>query len=595
MSWMGRRLADFEPLRPPERKLVAEMGSGMIVEIGADVPLADDADRRLRASFLRYLALGGCDACRPPDKGVRVRGAHVEGDGPQGAGTRGLDFEGCTLPAVLLLDSCYVPDRVHLAGAKADTISFDRSRLAGGIWADQLEARSVFLRHATVLQGLRLGAARLAGDLDCGNGTFHASGDAGRRSDAAIFADGVEIGRCFIFPAEAAGEIRLIDARLGSLSCVGGMIGADSGAAWQTSPAITADGLEVSGAALLRPGAARGEVRLRGAKLGGDLECDGGTFQAMPYADLAPRPALNAAGLTVDGSVFLGVVASGEVNLRGARLGGDLSCDRGAFRAAPLLPDPRVRALNLAGVRVEGSLFLRSVKVDGVLDLTGGEVGILNDAESSWPARGSLVLDRFRYGAIVGGPVDAARRLEWLARQDPARWGADFWPQPYEQLAGVLRGMGHEDEAKTVLIEKQRRLRAAELRRLPRWRKPMHWGFTQLLRLVGYGYRPALALVPALAVVLLGWAVITRAADARLLVPARPAEAGAPAPVLVPLAYSVEAFVPIVKLGQTEAFRPDMRRPWGYRLQVYLWLHGFAGWLIGGIAAAGILGLFRRA
>jgi hypothetical protein len=53
--------------------------------------------------------------------------------------------------------------------------------------------------------------------------------------------------------------------------------------------------------------------------------------------------------------------------------------------------------------------------------------------------------------------------------------------------------------------------------------------------------------------------------------------------------------VPIVKLGQTEAFRPDMRRPWGYRLQVYLWLHGFAGWLIGGIAAAGILGLFRRA
>jgi hypothetical protein len=315
----------------------------------------------------------------------------------------------------------------------------------------------------------------------------------------------------------------------------------------------------------------------------------------MPYADLAPRPALNAAGLTAGGSVLLGAVASGEVNLRGARLGGDLSCDRGAFRAASLLPDPTARALNLAGVRVDGSLFLRSMEVDGVLDLTGAEVGILNDAEECWPARGSLVLDRFRYGAIVGGPVDAARRLDWLARQDPARWGADFWPQPYEQLAGVLRGMGHEDEAKTVLIEKQRRLRAAELRRLPRWRKPMHWGFTQLLRLVGYGYRPALALVPALAVVLLGWAVITRAADARLLVPARPAEAAAPAPVLVPLAYSLEAFVPIVKLGQTEAFRPDLRKPWGYRLQVYLGLHGFAGWLIGGIAAAGILGLFRRA
>jgi hypothetical protein len=591
---MGRRLPDFEPLRPAERKLIAEMGNGMIVEIGPDVP-DDAADRGLRASFVRYLALGGCDACRPPDKGVRVRGAYVEGDGPQGAGTRGLDFEGCTLPAVLLLDSCRVPDRVNFAGAKADSVCFDRSHLASGIWADQLEARSVFLRHATVLQGLRLGAARLGGDLDCGNGTFHAGADAGGRPAAAIFADGVEIGRGFIFPAQATGEIRLVGARLGGdLSCVGGTFGADKAAAWQTSPAISADGLEVGGTAFLQPGEARGEVRLRGAKLGGDLTCDGGAFQAMPYADLAPRPALNAAGLTVGGSVFLRVVASGEVNLRGARLGGDLSCDGGVFRAAPLLPDPTARALNLAGVRVDGILFLRSARVDGAIDLTGGDVGILNDAESSWPARGLLVLDRFRYGAIVGGPADAARRLDWLGRQDPVRWGADFWPQPYQQLAGVLREMGHEDEAKTVLIAKERLLRAVELRRLPRWRRPLHWVFTQLLRSVGYGHRPALALVPALAVVLLGWAVVTRAADAGLLVPANPPEAEAPAPVLVPLAYSVEAFVPIVKLGQTEAFRPDMGRPWGYRLQVYLWLHGFAGWLIGGIAAAGVLGLFRR-
>jgi hypothetical protein len=412
---------------------------------------------------------------------------------------------------------------------------------------------------------------------------------------AAIFADGIDIGRSFILPAEAEGEIRLIDARLGgSLACVGGTFGSEEGADWQVAPAISADGLEVSGNLFLRPGNARGEVRLRGARLGGDLDCQGGTFQSLPYADLNPRPALNAAAVTVGGNVFLSVTVSGEVNLRGARIGADLSCDDGTFHAAPLRPDPTARALNLAGVRVDGSLFLRSGRVDGVLDLTGAEVGILNDAESSWPARGFLVLDRFRYGAIVGGPVDATRRLDWLRRQDPTRWGAAFWPQPYEQLAGVLREMGHEDEAKTVLIEKQSCLRAAELRRLPWWRKPTHWSFTQLLRLVGYGYRPALALIPALAVVLLGWGVVHRATDAGVLVPAKPAEAEGPAPVLVPLAYSLEAFVPIVRLGQTEAFRPDMGRRWGYRLQLYLWLHGIAGWLIGGIAAAGLLGLFRR-
>jgi hypothetical protein len=102
------------------------------------------------------------------------------------------------------------------------------------------------------------------------------------------------------------------------------------------------------------------------------------------------------------------------------------------------------------------------------------------------------------------------------------------------------------------------------------------------------------ALVPALAVVLVGWGVIDRAAGAGLLIPSKRAEAGVPAAALVPLAYSFEAFVPIVKLGQTEAFRPDMGTRWGRRLQIYLWLHGLAGWLIGGIAAAGVLGLFRR-
>jgi hypothetical protein len=283
------------------------------------------------------------------------------------------------------------------------------------------------------------------------------------------------------------------------------------------------------------------------------------------------------------------------MRLLNAALGGDLDCRASDFRAEDKLLGNPERVLSFAGATVKGWLLLREgASVQGILDATGAELGRIDDEADSWPTE--LIINRCVYDGFTGrGPVDARSRLDWLARQDPARWGADFWPQPYEQLAAVLREMGHDDEATTVRIEKERRLRAAELRRLPWWRKPTHWGFTQLLRMVGYGHRPALALLPALAVVLLGWAVVTRAADAGLLVPAKPAEAGAPAPVLVPLAYSVEAFVPIVKLGQTEAFRPDLGRPWGYRLQLYLWLHGFAGWLIGGIAAAGILGLFRRA
>jgi hypothetical protein len=349
--------------------------------------------------------------------------------------------------------------------------------------------------------------------------------------------------------------------------------------------ALSADGLEARGYVFLREVTVRGQARFLGARLRNDLDCDQALFEATEGA------ALEAHGLAAEGSIFLrGATVQGEARFLSVHIGRYFYCDGATFEGAGR------QGLNLDGANISGTLYIRNqAHVSGILDLSSATLGNLNDDPLCWPVVGNLFLDRCQYGAFTGGPVDAAKRLDWLARQNPARRGVDFWPQPYQQLAKVLHEMGHEDEAKTVLIEKEHRLRAAELRRLPRWRKPLHWGFTQLLRMVGYGHRPALALVPALAVVLLGAALVHRAADAGVLVAARPAEAGAPVPVLVPLAYSVEAFVPIVELGQTDAFRPDLGRPWGYRLQVYLWLHGFAGWLIGGIAAAGILGLFRRA
>jgi hypothetical protein len=70
-------------------------------------------------------------------------------------------------------------------------------------------------------------------------------------------------------------------------------------------------------------------------------------------------------------------------------------------------------------------------------------------------------LNRCRYEAFIDGPVDTRGRLEWLSRQTPERWGEDFWPQPYEQLAAVFRDMGHNEDARAVLIAKERLQRQA--------------------------------------------------------------------------------------------------------------------------------------
>ncbi len=81
----------------------------------------------------------------------------------------------------------------------------------------------------------------------------------------------------------------------------------------------------------------------------------------------------------------------------------------------------------------------------GHADLTAATIGAIDDEQTSWPKTGDLLLNRCQYGAFIGGPADAESRLDWLSRQTPDRWKADFWPQPYEQLSMVLREMGHDE------------------------------------------------------------------------------------------------------------------------------------------------------
>ena len=102
---------------------------------------------------------------------------------------------------------------------------------------------------------------------------------------------------------------------------------------------------------------------------------------------------------------------------------------------------------------VGGNLVLHPDKGTGdvTIDLTNTSTVALADDEASWPKVGNLVLDGFTYGRIIEGPTDAAKRLEWLARQ------REFRPQPYKQLARVLRERGDEQGAKRVLYEMERR------------------------------------------------------------------------------------------------------------------------------------------
>jgi hypothetical protein len=200
----------------------------------------------------------------------------------------------------------------------------------------------------------------------------------------------------------------------------------------------------VDGSVFLNDGfRAEGEVWLLGASIGGQLVCRGGVF-SNPEGN-----ALHADDAQVGRSAFLndGFQAEGTVRLLGASIGGDLYCTGGTFH------HPSGNALHADGFQVGGGVYLDDgFRAEGVVRLAGGRVGWLLDEEASWPAPGNLRLNGFVYTAIAAGPTDAKARLAWLARQ-PLR---PFRPQPYVQLANVLRESGHEADAKRVLIAKER-------------------------------------------------------------------------------------------------------------------------------------------
>ncbi|MDP3862626.1 MAG: hypothetical protein Q8Q63_13690, partial [Phaeovulum sp.] len=300
------------------------------------------------------------------------------------------------------------------------------------------------------------------------------------------------------------------------------------------------------------------------------------------------------------------------------------------------------RALTVQGAQITGVFFLREgAKVKGRLDLTAAEIGIIVDDPACWPGPGNLVLDRCRYGAFTGkAPVDAKTRLRWLALQDPARFKQEFWPQPYEECARVLREMGHQGDARKILIEKERLQRRARRARINRFH-PKRWAYlvadALLAITVRYGREPLWAFAWLAGILLIGWGAFGYAASAGAIKPNLPQIQRAPEWVLCGFAndqrhhvpslgrivsgraapgetqlacfqrqpegrayprfsafvYSADTLIPVVALEMQSYWIPDDSSARGAAARVYLWLHIAAGWGLTLLAVAGFSGLIK--
>lgn len=303
---------------------------------------------------------------------------------------------------------------------------------------------------------------------------------------------------------------------------------------------MAAGGAVVEGGFFCQGGfVARGEMRFLGAQLTGGLFMRGARLE---------QPATRGVALALDNATVAkldlseGFTANGTVRLRSARIGDSLTFEGAVLNGPPDGAGPALVGMLMQAVDFD---FTLARTPSGVVDLRGAQVSYLHEGEHSWPE--VVELDGFVYGSVkvaatdgtgerreaVGARSSVTRRLEWIGRSP------GYSPQPYEQLALWYRTVGHDDDARRVLLAKQRHRR--------RTLRPAARAWRQLLdATVGYGYRPWLAGIWLLALTLLGTLVFR----AHSPTPVKPGE-GAP---FQPFVYTLDLLIPIGGLGQRSSW-----------------------------------------
>ena len=362
-----------------EQSLVEHVGRGHWLNLAADDETVDEAEMRswgdpqsCRATVIRDI-LRGRLAADPDPHGLRLRGARISGR---------LDLDNLTTNVNFELRDCLLEEGVLARDANLASVSLTGCQIEHPaeppLEADGLTCRVLDLKGARIIGHADAGAVSLLGahigiNLHCDGASL------GNDSGPALAADGLQVGLSMFlrggFTATGAGNlgaVRLAGAHIGgNLECDGASLHNDSG------PALVAYALQVGQGMLLRGGfkatgaGGDGAVRLTGAHIGGSLECDGASLGNDS------GPGLSGDALQVDRAIFLrggftatGAGGDGAVRLRSAHIGGSLDC------TGSRLHNNSGPALDASSLQVDQGMYLRS---GFTATVTGaGDLGAVN-------------------------------------------------------------------------------------------------------------------------------------------------------------------------------------------------------------------------
>lgn len=549
----------------------------------------------VRSDFLRWL-LTDPDAAKFIDpKGIRIWSVSIPAP---------LDLQGCSIPHSLHFLSTTFEAEFALFAAEVRGLFILGGTLEKGMLADGITVHGpVFIQGAKSDGPIHLIGAEIERNIDLSGTELTGNG-------IALALDGARIrGSAFMHNGfRSSGAVQMLNAR------VGGDLGFNGATLTATGRALSLDKIVVEGNVSLAPWShsngsvnvfhSDGSVNLLGAQIRGDLDCDGADLAAtgtslnlataqirghvylrngfksrgqlhMHSVDIGNSIDLSGATLTeaaiaiilqeaiVRGTISIceGFASFGWVDVQGAQIGGNLVCD-----------DCKLSLLYCANMTLKGDLQwtgIRDAKSTS-LCLNGATVKSLRDERESWPSLGGLRLDGLTYEELTlhsarteinrqkrelgpEHPLKVNDRVEWLRLQPPSDQAE---PQPWMELAALLRAKGDDDGAKHIIFE----LRRAQAKPANRVMRALKVGFALLQQ------QPLWVLVPIVLITSLAtclfWFASVRGAMAPTSKEAYQAwstgsRMDAAYPQFNPLIYSLENDLPLVKFGLDDKWAPD--------------------------------------
>lgn len=523
----------FSNMNSAERMLLESCPNGEMLNLAKERPTEKTKKNEIRAEFLKVLILNNnqeieVDNCkyilRISSQGINFQGAYISGI---------FDFSSHETTLPFRFTKSIFENQIFLMKSKIEEIDFNGSLCSCITTMGLICRRNIFLNNGFESYGeINFITAEIQDSLVCNDSKFINQNGFSLNFNNAKIDGNIFLSGNF----ESIGEINFLNSQIGkSIYCSGKFINknkislnfngstingniflkdnfisngevnfasteikknleCDNGKFLnedKNSTTLNCNGAEVKGSIFLRNGfLSKGEVNFINLKIAGILDCSNGKFiNKMGIS-------LNCSGIKVDNTVFLrnGFCSNGEVNFSNSQIGNNLECVESKFRSekALICNSMKIGAnllfkdsivfgdINLNSVQIENKLLFSSLTINGNIILSLAKINVIN-VEGKLLENTQLkeiFLDGLEYNHLSG------KNSDFLTFKGELRKTKEFKPQPYKQLAKVLRKMGHNKDADEIMIEYNKIIT-----------KKTHNKFTKILKQIygftaGYGYKP---------------------------------------------------------------------------------------------------------